>query len=270
MNSVKNLSFPKRDQPKPTEKSWQKNCLEERSSLSKSGKLELSRGSPAQQGSRWGPDPPATVADVSNCRDVSKASGHGLRLLSTPKMSESMMDWYDWWLFQNTLVVFSGFRRGWKTTQLWKVRGFFFLAPFASQLCRPFRFCCWLFSISWMRISECLKKYLFGMDMSWLCIKCWYLDSFCQTDFSFHLSSWPWPLFLSRSQEAALLGIVCASWVCNLQLGLLKCLNWTRERERRTNTCPLHFNIFLSFYLRLAIWAVAEQALSSPVASLVE
>lgn len=153
--------------------------------------------------------------------------------------------------------------------KLWKVRGFFFLAPFASQLCRPFRFCCWLFSISWMRISECLKKYSFGMDISWLCIKCWYLDSFARR-ISFHLSLWPWPLFLSRSQEAALLGIVCASWVCNLQLGLLKCLNWTRERERRTNTCPLHFNTFLSFYLRLAIWAVAEQALSSPVASLVE
>ena len=54
--------------------------------------------------------------DVSNCRDVGKASGHGLRLLSTPKMGVSMMDWYDWWLFQNTLVVFFWvFGRGWKT-----------------------------------------------------------------------------------------------------------------------------------------------------------
>lgn len=81
---------PQLSQERPTETNRKKLAKKllgsERSSLSKSGKLELSRGSPAQQGSRWGPDPPATVADVSNCRDVSKASGHGLRLLSTPKI----------------------------------------------------------------------------------------------------------------------------------------------------------------------------------------
>ena len=59
MNSVKNLSN------RPTNPTKRDAAVGIRSSLSKSGKLELSRGSPAQQGSRWGWDfSPTDVADV--------------------------------------------------------------------------------------------------------------------------------------------------------------------------------------------------------------
>ena len=180
MNSVKNLSFPKRDQPKPTEKKLAKKLLGrkvESQQIRKAWALQRQPSSTREQ---------VRSRPTSDSGLTCQIAEMLARLLGMGFDCCPHLRWaFRWWIdmiddcFKIPWLFFLGFREGMKNyTQLWKVRGFFIPSHFASQLCTPFRFCCWLFSISWMRISECLKKYSFGMDISWLCIKCWYLDSF--------------------------------------------------------------------------------------------
>lgn len=140
MNSVKNLSFPKRDQPKPTEKSWQKNCLVQKGRVSANPEsLSSPEAAQLNKGAGGVPTHQRQWLTCQIAEMLARLLGMGFDCCPHLRFCESMMDWM---IVSKYPGCFFGFSEGMKNYPIMESKRFFFLAPFASQVCRPFRFCC--------------------------------------------------------------------------------------------------------------------------------